>query len=221
MFASVRRSMHCQPNLILYRTVQKSITNELDSLLHRDGSGNSSLNRSSVEETIAKNISDSYQRFILRSTQLDAERDALHTITDNYEHLYTDMNESLNRSMADTKRELRDDFIKETSHLHLNEGRIQFLHTEIARNKELLRERSDKMRAMVESQEAVKEVIRQSQSGLSSMVSDMKQMQKISRQLYHVRDLTDRHMLLMKGDCKVGNKLGGGAGKTKRFNTCM
>lgn len=49
----------------------------------------------------------------------------------------------------------------------------------------------------------------------------MKQMQKISSQLCQVRDLTDKHMLLMKGDFKVGNKFGGGGGKTKRFNTCM
>lgn len=228
LFASIRRAMQSQPNLVLYRTIHKSLTNELESLLQRDIHPSMHMRGTSgggVEESIAQNISDAYQRFILRSTQLDAEREALHTITDNYEHLYTEMNDSLNSTLPDTKKALRDDFIRESSHLHLNEGRLQFLQSEIARNKELLRERSDKIRDMVESQETVKEVVRKSQAGLASMVGDMKQMQKISNQLCHMRDLTERHLVMMKGDFKPGNKIGGGgpggAVKNKKFNTCM
>lgn len=212
--------MQCQPNLIIYRTIHKSITNELECLLHRDASPH--LNRSvNAEDTIAKNISTAYQRFILRSTQLDAERDALNTITDNYEHLYTQMNDSLNNTMPDAKRELKNEFIKESVHLHLNEGRLQFLQSEIARNKELLRERAEKMRDMMESQETVKEVVRKSQAGLASMVSDMKQMQKISHQLCHMRDLTEKHLSLMRGDFRPGAKITTLGAKNKKYNTCM
>lgn len=211
--------MHSLPNLVLYRTIHKSLTSELESLLHRDV--NPSLNRSGhVEESIAKNISDAYQRFILRSTQLDAEREALHTITDNYEHLYTEMNDTLIKALPDTSKALRDEFIKESSHLYLNEGRLQFLQSEIARNKELVRERSERMRDMMESQETVKEVVRKSQGGLASMVSDMKQMQKISNQLCHVRDLTEKHLAMMKGDFKPGQKMGV-VHKNKKYNSCI
>lgn len=229
LFSSIRRSVQGLPNLILYRTIHKAVTNELESLLHRDNSSHCLNKTGNVEEGIARNISDAYQRFILRSTQLDAERDALQTITDNYEHLYTDINDSLDQKLPGTKKAMRDDFLKESSHLHLNEGRIQFLHSEIARNKELSRERSEKMRAMAESQETVKEVIRQSQTGLTTMVGDMKQIQKISSQLCHMRDLTEKHMQMMKGDFKAGLKFGGnhsnvsgvlGASRNK-FNTCM
>lgn len=205
--------------------MHKSITNELECLLHPE-TASRNLNKSgNVEETIAKNISDAYQRFILRSTQLDAEREALNTITDNYEHLYTDMNEALTKKMPDSKKEMRDKFIQESSHLHLNEGRIQFLNSEIARNKELLRERTDKMRDMMESQETVKEVVRKSQAGLAAMVSDMKQMQKISMQLCHLRDLTEKHLSLMKGNFKPATKITSAAcgqgSLGKKFNVCV
>lgn len=179
------------------------------------------LNRSGhAEESIAKSINESYQRFILRSTQLDSERDALHTITDNYEHLYTKMHDGLGNTLPGAKKELRDEFIQQSAHLYLNEGRIMFLHSEIARNKELLRERSEKMRDMMESQETVKEVVRKSQTGLASMVSDMKQMQKISDQLCSLRDLTEKHLAMMRGDFRPGSKLNA-AGNHKKFNTCM
>lgn len=219
LFTTIRRTVQSLPNLILYRTVHKSITNELECMLHRDSAANL-MKSAGVEETIAKNVSDAYQRFVLRSTQLEAEREALHTITDNYEHLYTEMNDSLVHRMTDSKKELRDEFIKESSHLFLNEGRIQFLQSEIARNKELVKERSEKMREMMASQESVKDMVRKSQSGLAAMVTDMKQMQKISNQLCYMRDLTEKHIALMRGDFKPGTKIAS-AGNKKKYNTCM
>lgn len=221
LFSSIRNVVQCLPNLILYRTIQKSIGNELECLVHREGG--SGLNRSSnAEDTIAKNIADSYKRFILRSTQLNSEKDALNTITDNYENLYTAMHDSLCNVFKDVKKSMRDEFIKECSHLHLNEGRLHFLQSEIARNKELLRERSDKIRDMSNSQDTIKDVVKKSQAGLASMVSDMKQMQKISQQLCHMRDLTDKHLALLRGDFRPAAKITTmGNQKHKKFNYCM
>lgn len=170
-----------------------------------------------IEETIAKNISDAYQRFILRSTQLDAERENLHAITENYEQLYTQLSDSSIKVLATVNKDLREEFMKESAHYYLNEGRIAFLHSEISRNKCLLRERSCKMRDMVDAQDMVKEVIRQSQSGLSSMVMDMKQMQKITSQLTHLKELTEKNVQMMRGDFKPGAKFG----TKKKFNVCM
>lgn len=218
----MRRTFKHLPNLLIYRTIHKSVRDDLDSLVQREVGANLSHRSGGADESISRNISEAYQRFIHRSTQLDSERDALRTITDNYEELYTDVMDKMGTTMPDVRKDLQNDFMIESSHLHLNEGRIQFLKSEINRNKELLRERTEKMRDMVETQEAVKEVVRKSQSGLTSMVSDMKQIQKISRQLGHMRDLTEKHLALMKGSFGPGAKITTiGFNKTKKYNTCV
>lgn len=206
LFSSLRQTMQSEPNLIIYRTIHKSITNDLEAMLHHRDTG-TSLNKSmGVEETIQRSLSEAYQRFLMRSTQLDAEREALHTITGNYEQLYTEMNDSLVHRMPDSRNKLREEFITESSHLFLNEGRIQLLHQEIERNKLVVKERTEKMREIMAAQDTVQEVVRKCKAGLALMVGEMKQMRKISSQLGNMRDLTESHVALMRGDFKPGTK---------------
>lgn len=194
---------------MLYRTVHKLMETELKSLSCKDLPKGQSQRSVSNDEQFSRSISDAYQRFIHRSTQLKAEIESLHCLEENYEELYSSFTEKMDQSFCGIEEPLKEDFINESVRSHFNDGRIRFVQSEIMRNKELVREREHKLKHMNDISESVRDVFKKCQSGIYSMVGDMKQLQKIKAQLLHMRDLTEKHMCMIRGEFLPCSRLDG------------